>query len=710
MKINFLFLLIFLTSCSQFSKSPTSKAWHNINAKYNALLIAREDYSEAGFLIRSKQKENFDQILPIFPKIDSSKLDSAKFYLIDAIKKSSIIAERHSNSRYLDEAYLLLGKSRLMKQEYFNAIETFKYVNTKARTESKKTEALIWLMRAYIENQDLNSANQVSEIIKTRKLNNRSKADFLIMKAYYHQNLNQNQAALILLEESLKFLGKSENKARYNFICGQLNESLGNGLAARKYYRNVLKSKPAYEMAFNAQLGLLTSESLANNTNILFEDMLEDRKNQDNKGLIFQKMAQTEARKKNFKQAIEFYNKSIANSGENATQKANAYQALADIYLDSFQDYEKAGIYYDSTIVTLPKNESNFDKLSQKAINLNEFIRYKKAYDLEDSLQMLSALPNDVLEAKLYKIVESRKNSEKQSEEAKLVKTDNPKTLSTSNIKDRWVLYDPIESVKSKNDFVRNWGNRPLEDNWRRAEKTMGSFSLKIEKTTIETGQPAENQKQIETTQVEVEDLEKKAIEQEVKEMMRKVPRSNVQILASKRKQEEALFQIGKIYSLKFNDNQKAKEYYQKLLNDHPRSMYEPEVLYFMTLDQPDPSNNIYSAKLLADHPYSSFTRQLKKGGQKFSKDRESEVSAFYSDNFKLFENGQYENVLKNLDEGLNKYLGSQIEDKMAMLRLLTLQKLGLKDQYLISLNDFLRSYPSSELQFKVKDFLDAIK
>lgn len=209
-KINFLFLLIFLTSCSQFSKSPTSKAWHNINAKYNALLIAREDYSEAGFLIRSKQKENFDQILPIFPNIDSSKLDSAKFYLIDAIKKSSIIAERHSNSRYLDEAYLLLGKSRLMKQEYFNAIETFKYVNTKARTESKKTEALIWLMRAYIENQDLNSANQVSEIIKTRKLNNRSKADFLIMKAYYHQNLNQNQAALILLEESLKFLSKSE--------------------------------------------------------------------------------------------------------------------------------------------------------------------------------------------------------------------------------------------------------------------------------------------------------------------------------------------------------------------------------------------------------------------------------------------------------------------------------------------------------------------
>jgi len=704
-----LILFIFLTSCSQFSKSPTSKVWHNLNARYNALLIAREDYKEAGFIIKSKQKENFDQILPIFPKIDSNKLDSAKFYLIDAIKKSSIIAERHSNSKYLDEAYLILGKSRLLKQEYFNAIETFKYVNTKARSEQKKTEALIWLMRSYIENQDINSANQVGDIIKNRKLNNTSKAEYLLTRAYLHQKLNESNEALILLEEGLKYIGKSPNKARYNFVCGQLHESLGNNLAARKYYRNVLKSKPEYEMAFNAQLGLLSSESLANNTNILFGEMLEDRKNLDNKGMIFQKMAQTEARKKNYKEAIGFYNQSIANAGDNAPIKAGSYQAIADIYLDVFQDYEKAGNYYDSTIVTLPKNESNFDKLSLKALNLNEFIRFKKAYDLEDSLQMLSALSNDALETKLFKMVEARKAAEKKSEMETAAKTESPKVLIPSNQKDRWVLYDPVESVKSKNDFIRNWGNRPLEDNWRRSEKTMGSFSLKIEKTILETGKPVENQKESETL-TENEDLEKKAINEEVKEMMRKIPRSNVQILASKRKQEEALFQIGKIYAQKFGDNLKAKIYYQKLINEHPRSIYEPEVLYFMTLDQQDPVNNVFAQKLITDHPYSSFTRQLKKGGQKFTKDKETEVAGFYSEVFKNYESGQYQEALKNLEEGLNKYLGSQIEDKLAMLRLLTLQKLGLKDQYVISLNDFLRSYPTSDLQFKARDFLEAVK
>ncbi|MBP6620047.1 MAG: hypothetical protein KA188_07315, partial [Leadbetterella sp.] len=147
-KYLFFFLAVFLISCSQYKNGPLSKTWHNTNAKYNALLIAREDYKIANEIILANNKETYEETLPIYRKIDSTRLDSAKLYLIDAIKKSSIIAERHSNSRHLDEAYLLLGKARLEKQEIFNALETFKYVNTTSKSSGAKTEALIWLMRA----------------------------------------------------------------------------------------------------------------------------------------------------------------------------------------------------------------------------------------------------------------------------------------------------------------------------------------------------------------------------------------------------------------------------------------------------------------------------------------------------------------------------------------------------------------------------------
>jgi hypothetical protein len=45
----------------------------------------------------------------------------------------------------------------------------------------------------------------------------------------------------------------------------------------------------------------------------------------------------------------------------------------------------------------------------------------------------------------------------------------------------------------------------------------------------------------------------------------------------------------------------------------------------------------------------------------------------------------------------------------MAMLRIMILKKLGNKDQYIVSLNDFMRSYPSSDLILKAKELLSVL-
>lgn len=703
----YLLLVTIFSSCSQYKNGPMSKFWHNTNAKYNALLIAREDFKLANEIILANNKETFEETLPIFRKIDSTKLDSAKLYLTDAIKKASMIAERHSNSRHLDEAYLLLGKARLEKEEIFNALETFKYVNTTSKSATAKTEALIWLMRAYIENEDLVSANQVADLLKNQKLNGKNKSQFLATKAYFHQLQNEPALAVVFLDEALKTMKKGNEKARLHYISAQLYAELNQLILSRKNYNQVLKNKPDYDLEFHAKLGLISSQSLAKNTNITFEKMLEDRKNQDLKSKIYFKMGETEARKNNFEAAIKNFNKAIGESLENPLEKAAAYKALGDMYFEKMLDYEMAGVYYDSTLITLPKNEINSTQIGQKAMFLNDFIKYKKAYDLEDSLQRLASLNPNELDYKLEQMIIKKKEAQKKSEENNLTSSV-LKTSSTSTLpKDfkRWVLYDPVESIKAKNDFVRNWGNRPLEDNWRRSEKTMGSFSIKIEKKDIDSTKSAT--KNIANSEAEMKELlAKKEIEQEKKELLKKIPSSNMQKMASKRKQEEALFQIGKIYKLKFNDDDKAKTTFKNLIANFPRSIYEPEALYYLSIMEKDAQNNAYSTKLLKDYPASSFSRQLKKGSIKLSKDKETEAQSFYSKAFDLYDNKSFNEALAQIDQGLNEYVGSQIEDKMAMLRIMILKKLGNKDQYVISLNDFMRSYPSSDLVLKAKELL----
>lgn len=675
-----------------------------MNAKYNALLIAKDEYKLSKEIIRNINQDNFGTILPIYYKVDSTKLDSANLFLVDAIKKSSIVAERHSNSKYLDEAYLVLADARLLKQEFYNAIETYKYVNTTAKTNTAKNSALIGLLRAYTENEDYITANQVAGILKGQKLNKENKARFLINKAYYHQKLKEDALAVVFLEEGIKYLKKSNEKARLHYIVGQYYDKLNQPVMARKNYISSKKNKPGYDIEFNANLGLLMNQSLAKNTLVEFETLLSDRKNQDLKDKIYFKMGELEAQKKNYPKAFEYYAASVYNANDDNVQKAFAYKAIADIYFDQLNDFETAAIYYDSTLITIPKEFEDYKSISQRALSLNDFIRYKKSLELEDSLQYLASLNPLELDYKIEKYVAEKHQKEKQVQNVNAIQTNTNSSIYNATGGKRWTMYDPLEIIKQKNDFVRTWGSRPLEDNWRRAEKELGSFSLKIERETITNANPEEKPK----TEVNEEDSpEKKEMEREKQEIIQKIPKTPIQIAASKRKQEESYFQLAKIYKLQFNENEKSAATFKTLIEKFPNSVFEPEALYFLTILEPNVSS--YSAKLLEKYPYSSFSRQIKKGATKITASGEIEANAIYSNAFKVYESGRYNETLKALDSGLNDFLGSQIEDKMAFLRILTLSKLSLKDQYLISLNDFVRSYPTSDLLPKAKKLLETL-
>ncbi|MCD8540791.1 MAG: hypothetical protein LRY55_14225, partial [Leadbetterella sp.] len=156
-----------------------------MNSRFNALLISREDLEVAKEYIAANHKDNYEEILPVYRPVDSTRLDTAKFYLIDAIKKSSLIAEKHSNSKYLDEAYLLIGEARILKGEFENAIETYKYLNTVSSSEEMKTEALTQMMRAYMELGDFQNAEQLSTLLKNRTLSKRNRHTYLLNMAYY---------------------------------------------------------------------------------------------------------------------------------------------------------------------------------------------------------------------------------------------------------------------------------------------------------------------------------------------------------------------------------------------------------------------------------------------------------------------------------------------------------------------------------------------
>lgn len=716
LSIIILFLII-TAGCSQFSNSPTSKAWHNTNALFNSLIIARENMKEADKQLFASREENYSALMPILLPMDSTKSQAVATNLKEIIEKTSLIAERHSNSKFLAEAYILLGKARLMKGDFINGIEVFKYVNTTTKDETGRHTALIWLMRAYTEQKDYETALKVSEIIRTLDLNKDNTRHFYLTKAYLHQRRGEFATSAAIGEEALKLMPKNEQKARVHYALGQMYDLINQTGKALSHYMAVAKNRPNYDMEFYSKMNALLDEAVVRRGSSAgiqenFKKMLTDRKNSDLKDKIYYTMGNLEAKKENYPKAIEYYNASLRNSTGNSAQNAYTYLELAELHYNQLQKYDLASAYYDSTLTVLAKNSPDYDRISKRALSLSDFVKYQRVLTLEDSLQHLAAMNPAALDKALEKAIEQKEEQARKAKELAEQAAKRNNTVAVERLSDkdetfkRWELYDPVVVAKNKSDFQQLWGSRQLDDNWRRKDKEAGSVSFRVERgvagnepapTNAATRQEATQQKA---------DAAAKELEAKKKELYAKIPTSPEKLVSSQRKQEEAYYQLGKIYRFQFNEPENGVSTFKTLLAKFPNTMHEAEVLYLLALSDGNQQSNPYRTTLLSKYPASTYARQLLRGNVSVTSDTESKAHVVYSQAFNLYSNESYQSALKMTEDGLITYTGTSIEDKFAMLRIMLLAKTGQREVYQQALNEFIQGYPASNLMPRAKELM----
>lgn len=692
------------TSCSQFSNSITSKSWHNINAKYNALWIAKVNYAFVEDTLFQSRTEDYTKILPVFVPIDTLKNAVVKKELEEVIKKSSLVAERHSNSKFLDEAYLLLGKARILKGDFLNAGEVFKYINSNGKVAKHKHAALIALMRTYIETNDLQTANEVSNVIKTLPLKGDNVTEYFLTKAYFHQKSNEPLLTAAIIDEALKIIKKSERKARLYYLVGQIYETNNRLDLAKERFGQVLKNKPNYDLAFNANVNQLAASNgslfVESSNTTAFQKMLDDRKNQELKDKIYLKMGDIEVGKSNFKDAEKYYLESINYSKTNE-QQAIGYFAIANMYYDYVQDYSVASKYYDSTLIKLPQTHPQLKEIIQKATSLSSFIRYNDALQLEDSLQVLAKLNPVVLDKKLDEIIAQQESERKKMLEMAENLSRNTAQKSNFNLpKNRWELYDPVKINKGKAAFTQTWGSRQLTDNWRRRDQQAGGLSVKIERLNEQDIKKEEEK--LAKLEVDEKKIQAEMNSQKKNELLAKIPTTPEKLEASFVKQQEALFQLGKIYKLQFNELDKARFKFQTLISKFPDGFHTPEALYFLSLMAENPTDNVFKSQLLARFPLSNFSRQLEKGNLVVTSTMENEAQDFYKKLYEIYSSGDYESALNLTEKGLSTHFGTSVEDKIAFLKIYILAKGKEVKLYQKAIEDFKIGYPASKLLPKV--------
>ncbi len=164
----FLFHAALVLSCSTQKDKMLNRKYHALNTKYNVLFNGKEALRIGESIIKSTLEDDFYEILETDPillkgeKLDQNTIvpgfQKAEDKAVKAIQKHSMKFNGLEKNNKIDEAYLLLGKSRYYDRRFFPAIEAFNFLLDNNIDEAVFIEGRIWREKTNIRLQNNQTA------------------------------------------------------------------------------------------------------------------------------------------------------------------------------------------------------------------------------------------------------------------------------------------------------------------------------------------------------------------------------------------------------------------------------------------------------------------------------------------------------------------------------------------------------------------------
>lgn len=713
-----LLLAIFLLlACSSERNTWTSKAFHNTTAHYNGYYYANEEISKIEKNIRSALKDDYNKVLLLFPPVDSSHAKTYDKELQEAIKMASIAIQRHPNSKWTDDCYLLVGKARLYSLDWGNAVQTFKFVNTKSEDPDARHRAIINLMRTFTEHGEFNNAQAAADFLEKEKMSRVNTKLFLLEKAYMFQMQGNHDYMVRNLAEAEKYLRKKDKPGRVYFIIGQVYQKLGFESEAYNFYKKCIATNPDFETDFYARLYMaqVTEISRSRSVNAArksFKKLLKDRKNKDFKDKIYYEMGVFELKQPNLKNALSYFNQSVR-EGNNRSIDGEAFLRMGEVYFDTLKNYQLAQAYYDSAVQSLPPDYENYALIKEREQILDEFVANLNTIQWQDSLLHLSTLDSSALHALVDSVVTAKQIAEQKKAGKNKKRNANRINIEQNTVNVfgedgsgqegvEWYFGNPAAMSLGQSEFKRIWNDIALEDDWRR--------SLRSTQVATNTASNATNQRPNDSGAQPSEPAEDPTVA-ELKKITAQLPRTPEQKEAALKKIEDAYFNVGDIYYFKLQEKEDAMTYYLRLLQRFPQTEYEPEVLYKLYLISKELNAGEatqYANRLKEKYPESTYTKillnpnYLAESSQAVEKQK-----AQYKEAYEHYLQGDYELAKQLVQQSMSAGKTSFTPQLELLLVLIAGKSEDIKT-YQFQLQSFLEKYPEGDVSLYAKKLLDA--
>ena len=698
------------SGCSSQKDTFINRLYHNTTARFNAYYLVNEKVKELEAAIEDQHQEDFSQILPVFYPIDSATIDGQEALIKEARELASKAIEWHRISKWVDPSYFLLGKLDYYEGQFDEAMNTFRYLNVNSKQNEVRHLALVQLLRTFIDLRRYDDAAFVIDFLSKEPGISRANLQYLYKTlAHYYEVRGETDMIGTALNKALENTDDKRERSRLNFIMGQLYQRAGLDAFAYDYYQRSLSGSPPYERTFFAQLYSQQVAELERSRDFrrvrnYYEELYKDRKNIDLRDVILYEKALFELKQDELEEGIRLLNLAADEPGKNPRQKGYIYQKLAEIYFD-MKDYQATKRYLDLALENFRETDSQYDQTALRKTVIDEYVSNYEVVEKNDSLLMLSGLSVEEQEAYAEQFIKAEEERLlREAEEASAPKStsifNNLLAFGGGGGGGTFYWSNSLAMQQGAIEFSRIWGNRSLEDNWRRSNK---GFQESMEPFPVEEGEtPEEEPVEEPTNAIMLPDKET---------LLQNIPRDEESQQRMNEELEEAYFNLGKISLFDLQEPELSIEYLEKLIQEYPKTARKPESYYTLSLAAKEVSGDaVYYENLLkTEFPLSPFTKSLDNPEGNVGNQANLVSAKNYRIAYDLHAEGEYLAARTVIRETMDNYPLNSNRDKLLLLDIMIAAKVDGSDTYSERLENYIEEAEDSDLVELARNMLYAL-
>jgi tetratricopeptide (TPR) repeat protein len=700
-----------LYACSAKKDTFISRNYHALTTKFNVLFNGKEAFNLGINGINEGYKDDYFKQLPIEPiefeeerittpnfanfgmgsgfndtkkeeKKQGTPFELAEEKAVKAIQKHGMNIEGQERNSQIDDAYLLLGKSRYYSQRFIPAIEAFNYIIANYPGANLISETKIWRAKTNIRLDNEEFAIESMKLLLQVKdtfevdLPDTIKEQGHTALAMAYVKADSLQKVKKHLHLATRTLENREQGARNLFILGQIYASENKKDSAIMVF-NTLKNfkKAPYKFKIHSSIEIAKNSVKDSSTVALIDEMQKLIMNRDNRPYLdelYYQVGFLHEKNDSIQSAIKYYNKSITAKNGSNKQKTFTYEKLGNLYFKK-SEYQLAGAYYDSVLnVSKDSLDLRIRRIKRKYKNLVSLIKFENVITENDSIIKIASLSKNEQELFFQKYIDNLKKEDEETAQLRLNQAAFGSSFGgnslQSNKQGKWYFYNNQSLGFGKTEFQKTWGNRKLEDNWRWSAKISTNTSVK------------------DSLQVKTKNLR-----YDLASYIKTIPTKKETLDSLKTDRNQALYELGLIYKEQFKNPNLAIKRLQRVEFLNPKkNLILPINWHLYQLYKglgSESETNKYKEKILIKYPNTVFAKIIKSPNKKITEEVTlDEVENKYKEVYYLYKEDKFEETVKQIVEILPTIQNSKLISKFELLRAYAIGKYADKETYKLAL------------------------